>query len=149
MPGKAAGAVPWTTWALRVTAALYLSIPLGQSMLAGLFVTGDAALVAVHRINGEVFVAIALVQLLIAVLDLRARRQSGYPVTWRLIWLCGLALAVAAGQLGLGMARLVAAHITLGVTSAALGMFVFLAVLTETRPRPAQVADEVPAGEVR
>ncbi|MFE3824257.1 hypothetical protein [Streptomyces sp. NPDC059092] len=140
-------AVPWTTWALRVTATLFLLMTLAQGLLAGLFVTGDVDLLPVHSAVGGILSVVALVQLVFAVMEFRAHRRAGRPATWQLSTLSTLVLVMTAGQIGLGMARVVAPHVFIGVTTAALAMLVLLVVLTDARPAPADAP--ALAGEAR
>lgn len=131
-------AVPWTTWVLRVTASLGLFSTLLQGLLAGLFVTGDVDLLTVHSVVGSAISLFALLQFAVAFMERRARKRPDEPGSWRLTGLSGLFLALVSAQIGLGMARVVAPHMFLGVTSAALAMLVLFVVLTETGPVPAR-----------
>ncbi|MFE3599720.1 hypothetical protein [Streptomyces sp. NPDC059142] len=128
--------VPRSTWVLRVTASLGLLSTLAQGLLAGLFVTGDVDLLAVHSAVGSTISLIALIQLAAALVERRARKKRDEPAHWRLTVLSGLFLALVSTQIGLGMARVVAPHIFLGVTAAALSMFVLFVVLTDSGPAP-------------
>ncbi|WP_133243186.1 hypothetical protein [Streptomyces scopuliridis] len=140
-------AVPWTTWVLRVTATLFLLMTLAQGLSAGLFVTGDVDLLTVHSAIGGILSVVALVQLVVAVLERRTRRRAGRPTSWQLSALSMLVLLMTVGQIGLGMARVVAPHVFIGVTTAALAMLVLLVVLTDARPAPADAP--ALAGEAR
>lgn len=137
MSSETIRAVFWTSRVLRVTAPLVLLGTLTQGLLAGLFVTGDVGLLAVHSTVGSTIPLVALVQFLAALLDRRVRRRPGEAATWRLPVLSGFFLALVITQLGLGMARAVAPHMFIGVTSAALAMLMTLVVLAETGPVPA------------
>ncbi|MFE3144433.1 hypothetical protein [Streptomyces scopuliridis] len=140
-------AVPWTTWVLRVTATLFLLMTLAQGLSASLFVTGDVDLLTVHSAIGGILSVVALVQLVVAVLEHRTRRRAGQPATWQLPTLSTLVLVMTTGQIGLGMARVVAPHVFIGVTTAALAMLVLLVVLTDARPT--QVDAPALAGDAR
>ena len=118
-------------------AALATAAATGASAPVGLFVTGDVGLLAVHSAVGSTIPLVALVQFLAALLDRRVRRRPGEAATWRLPVLSGFFLALVITQLGLGMARAVAPHMFIGVTSAALAMLMTLVVLAETGPVPA------------
>ncbi|MFC4014217.1 hypothetical protein ACFOY2_43815 [Nonomuraea purpurea] len=120
------------TWVLRATSALLLLATLAQGLLAGLFVTGDAHLLTIHSAVGSALCVVALVQVVAAVLERRWRKRTGGPLTWRPAFLSGVYLAMAVTQIGLGMARVVAPHMFLGVTMAAVAMLVLLIVLTES-----------------
>ncbi|ADI12901.1 hypothetical protein SBI_09783 [Streptomyces bingchenggensis BCW-1] len=136
MSSETTQAVPWTTQVLRVTSSLVLLCTLGQGLLAGLFVTGDVDLLTVHSALGSAIALVALVQFLTALLERRARKRMGEVITWRLTVLCGFVLVLVSVQIGLGMARVVAPHMFLGVVSAAVAMLVLLVVLMEASPAP-------------
>ncbi|AXG78854.1 hypothetical protein DVK44_15385 [Streptomyces paludis] len=123
-----------------MTAALFLFMTLAQGLLAGLFVTGDAGLLTVHSAVGGTLSVVAAVQVIAAVLDRRGRARAGQPAGRRLIVLSVLALVMTVGQIGLGMARVVAPHMFIGVTTAAVAMLALLLVLTENRWIPVQVS---------
>ncbi|MEV6039017.1 hypothetical protein AB0L65_48295 [Nonomuraea sp. NPDC052116] len=132
MPTDPIPKAPWMAWVLRATSALLLLATLAQGLLAGLFVTGDADLLTVHSAVGSALLVVALVQVVAAVLEHRWRKWAGGPATWRPTILSGAFLAMAAVQIGLGMARVVAPHMFLGVTMAAVAMLVLLVVLAES-----------------
>ncbi|TDD34095.1 hypothetical protein E1286_41295 [Nonomuraea terrae] len=105
-----ASAPSWIVWALRVTATAHLIGVLAQAALAGLFVTGDVDLLTWHQNNGGVTHAMLYLQLVSAVLLWRPARLSSRPA------LISLAMVlVETAQVALGNARLVAAHIPLGM----------------------------------
>ncbi|MFD5163153.1 hypothetical protein ACFWMJ_34720 [Streptomyces hawaiiensis] len=122
-----------------MTATLFLLLTLAQGLLAGLFTTGDVDLIAVHGAVGQALPVIALVQLVVALLERRVRRRAGCPATLRLPVLFLLIMLIMLVQIVLGFSRVVAPHMFLGVTTAALGMFALLLVLTDDRPSPAAV----------
>ncbi|MFC9425664.1 hypothetical protein [Streptomyces sp. NPDC056987] len=133
-----AAAARWTTQVLRATAALALLSTLTQGLLAGLFVTGDVGLLTVHNVLGSVISVFALVQFALALVERRVRGRRGEANSWRLTVLTGLFLVLVFAQIGLGMSRLVAPHMFLGVTAAALAMLVLFVALTEGGPAPSR-----------
>ncbi|WP_228022988.1 hypothetical protein [Streptomyces acidicola] len=141
MPRRSDSAVPWTTWVLRVTVTLFLLMTLAQGLLAGLFVTGDIGLLAVHSAVGGTLSVVALVQVAAAVLERRACRRAGLTPGWRLTALSVLVLVMTVGQIGLGMARVVAPHMFIGVVTAAVAMLALVVVLTETPQVPAAAGE--------
>lgn len=98
------------TWALRIFATAHLLVVLAQAMLAGLFVTGDVNMLEVHSINAGVLGVLAIGQLVAAILIWRP--GGGPPNAMRTA--AGL-LVVDFAEMGLGMARMVALHMPLGV----------------------------------
>ena len=106
-------------------AALFLLLTLGQGLLAGLFVTGDASILALHSAVGSSLPLVALVLVVVAMARRRAVRS------WRLVLLSLCALVFTAVQVALGTVRVLAPHIFLGVATAALATFVLVVAVSE------------------
>lgn len=110
-PGRRRSTRDWPWWLFRVTLCVQALDSLAQAVLAGRFLSGDFAMLAVHEFNatrGVVIVAFA--QIVVAVL---AWRRSGGPGSLVvLVVLLGLATV---GQIVLGFTRVLGLHIPLGV----------------------------------
>ncbi|MEU0402130.1 hypothetical protein ABZ318_18205 [Streptomyces sp. NPDC006197] len=107
---------------------LLLLDTLFQAALAGLFVTGDVALLAWHATNAILLSVLAVLVCVAAVVVWRAARRSGWPA------LLGVVLVAAVGvQNGLGESRELGGHIPLGMTI--FGIAVVLAYWSFTSPR--------------
>jgi hypothetical protein len=111
----------WAVWSLRTTALLASLLVLTQAVLAGLFVTGDVGMLELHSVNAGLVISIAFLQLIAAVLVWRPGRGAVWP-----IWASAAVFALAEAQAGFGYARLVSAHIPLGVAlfGASVGLLV-------------------------
>lgn len=116
-PPQARGASPPHRWAgalvvlLRVLSVLLVLDVLAQAVLAGLFVTGDVALLDVHGANATQVMTSLVLLLVVACALLRwPVRGPVAPLCWALVL---SALVVA--QIVVGFSRQVAVHIPLGV----------------------------------
>lgn len=96
--------------ALRTTTTSLAVLTLAQATFAGSFLGGRYEMLTVHRTNALVIAAVALGQAVLGVLI----RGSGYGPNW-LIWVPALVAAAVVGQTGLGFARVLGVHVTLGV----------------------------------
>jgi hypothetical protein len=97
--------------ALRLAATVNAAVVLGQAVLAGMILDGSDSAADAHRTNGQVFLAVTLVQLVLAVLLWRPARGPGWPAL-----ASGVLLTAAATQYSAGEDRNLALHIPLGVT---------------------------------
>ncbi|MEU3778820.1 hypothetical protein AB0F11_37585 [Streptomyces sp. NPDC032472] len=124
---------------MRATAVLVLLDTLAQAALAGLFVTGDLDLLAWHSANADILAALTLLQ------------TAAVAVVWRRLggpaWPLAASIALAAlvgSQQALGEARVLAAHMPLGMTifggAAAMVCWTFT-----YRPRRREAQQERPA----
>ncbi|MEV0411699.1 hypothetical protein AB0I68_13090 [Streptomyces sp. NPDC050448] len=124
---------------MRATAVLVLLDTLAQAALAGLFVTGDLDLLAWHSANAGILAALTLLQ---AGAAAAVWRRLGGPA-WPLAASIALAALVGAQQ-ALGEARVLAAHMPLGMAifgcAAAMVCWAFT-----YRPRPRPAEQELPA----
>ncbi|MGW4165092.1 hypothetical protein [Streptomyces sp. NPDC004788] len=100
----------WPLHLLRACAALVLLDTLLQAALAGLFVTGDVDLLAWHAANAELLQALAVLQALAGVLTRRLLPGPVWPAAAAV-----LLIALVGAQQALGEARLLAAHLPLGM----------------------------------
>ncbi|WP_062430560.1 hypothetical protein [Herbidospora daliensis] len=96
-------------WTLRITSALHLAGVLGQALLAGLFVTGDADLLSVHESNAGITHSLLYVQLVVALLFWRRHR-----VAWP-SWATGGLVAAETLQIWAGNERALGVHFPLGM----------------------------------
>ncbi|WP_067176669.1 hypothetical protein [Microtetraspora niveoalba] len=101
----------WIVWWLRIAATGHLAGILAQAVLAGLFVTGDVDMLALHRNNGGFTHVLLYLQLVAAILLWRPGRGPRGPA-WASAALVGLETA----QIALGQSRVLAGHFPLGVT---------------------------------
>ncbi|MEU8437022.1 hypothetical protein AB0F18_29795 [Streptomyces sp. NPDC029216] len=129
----ARGRRTWPVRLMRATAVLVLLDTLAQAALAGMFVTGDLDLLAWHSANADVLAALTLAQAAAAALLWRRLDGPRWPVA------ASIALtALISVQQGLGEARVLAAHIPLGMAvfgcATALVCWAFA-----YRPRPVPV----------
>ncbi|MEU8616248.1 hypothetical protein [Streptomyces sp. NPDC048623] len=114
--------------ALRVLTALFLLDTLLQAALAGLFVTGDVALLTWHAANAQLLGGLSVLACAAAVLAWRAARTSGWAA------LAAVALmALVNVQHGLGESRQLGGHIPLGMTI--FGLAAALTFWAFTSPR--------------
>ncbi len=97
-------------WTIRLTSALHLAGVLGQALLAGLFVTGDADLLSWHESNAGITYSLLLVQFAVAFLFWR-RARVGWPV-----WATGALIVAESLQIWVGMSRDLAVHFPLGMS---------------------------------
>src|SRR5688572_13402393 len=121
MSERAARVPGWAVWTLRGSVLSVALLVLAQAVLAGLFVTGDVAMLELHSINAGMVLAMAFLQIVGAILLWRPGQGA--------VWPCWASLAVfvlAQAQAGFGYARLVGAHIPLGVAlfGASIGLLV-------------------------
>ncbi|GLW09681.1 hypothetical protein Misp01_48100 [Microtetraspora sp. NBRC 13810] len=115
-------AVPgWIVWSLRIVAAVNVVAVLGQAMTAGMFVTGDVALLETHALNAGVLLGLALSMLVLLVLRWRPGRGSA---RW-ILPAVGL-LVLEGAQSAFGYLRVLQVHFPLGVLI--FGLSVGLAV---------------------
>ncbi|TKK85930.1 hypothetical protein FDA94_23830 [Herbidospora galbida] len=114
-------------WTLRITSALHLAGVLGQALLAGLFVTGDADLLSSHEGNAGVTHSLLYVQLVVAFLFWRRRR-----VAWPLWATAGL-VAAETLQIWAGIERNLGVHFPLGMAIFGGSAVVTLALWKVTR----------------
>ncbi|MER7466776.1 hypothetical protein [Streptomyces sp. NPDC097981] len=100
----------WPLRLMRTATTLVLLDTLAQAALAGLFVTGDLDLLTWHSANADVLTALTLLLTAAAVLVWRRPGGPAWPAA------ASAALAVLVGaQQGLGEARVLAAHMPLGM----------------------------------
>ncbi|NAS21934.1 hypothetical protein GT755_09580 [Herbidospora sp. NEAU-GS84] len=97
-------------WTIRLTSVLHLAGVLGQALLAGLFVTGDADLLSWHESNAGITYSLLLVQMVVAFLLWRRAR-----VVWPL-WATGGLVVAESAQIWVGMSRDLAVHFPLGMS---------------------------------
>jgi hypothetical protein len=100
-------------WALRVAGVLFALAVMGQAVSAGLFVTGDIAMLVMHGVNATVIVVATLVWIVAALLLVRRGRAARQLIVMGLI-----ALVITVAQMAVGGARILWLHIPIGV-----GMF--------------------------
>jgi hypothetical protein len=108
-------AAVWPWWLLRAGVSVQVMLAFAQPVLAGRFLAGDFAMLALHRTNGSLVGSLTLAQLVATVL---AVRYGGAPV--RLVIAVALLGAGTALQLFLGFNHIIGLHIPLGVTLVAL-----------------------------
>ncbi|MFI1657829.1 hypothetical protein ACH4ZU_23350 [Streptomyces sp. NPDC020472] len=113
---------------LRVLSVLFLLDTLLQAALAGLFVTGDVALLTWHAANAQLLSGLAVLECAATVLVWRAAHRSGWPVL-----LAVVLVAVVGVQHDLGEARELGGHVPLGMTI--FGIAVALAYWAFASPR--------------
>ncbi|MEV5507694.1 hypothetical protein [Streptomyces orinoci] len=133
----------WPVRLLRATAVLVLLDTLLQAALAGLFVTGDLDLLAWHAANAGVLSALTVVQTVVAVVVWRLLRAPGGPAAASAVLACLVSV-----QQGLGEARVLAAHMPLGMAifgcATALTYWAFTyrtSTTPQTGPSMAEVAE--------
>lgn len=100
----------WAVWPLRVVVSVVALLVLVQPVLAGLFVTGDVGMLDLHSIIASFLVMLVFLQIVAAILLWRPGRGPAWPIA---VSVGNFVLAEL--QSGLGYARVVAAHIPLGV----------------------------------
>jgi len=100
----------WPITLVRTLAVVVLVQVLTQAALAGAFVTGKLTMLDLHSANGNLLVLTTTGLLLATILLARAGRGPRWPVVFSVVLWCLVAV-----QVGLGFARLVGAHIPLGV----------------------------------
>lgn len=105
---------------LRGTVTLLAVAVFAQPVLAGLFLGGDSAMIAVHAGVASAIELLALVQIIVAVVLWRPGRGPGWPVFASI----GIFLAVFA-QSAVGYAHVLAVHVPLGAAMFA-GMLLLL-----------------------
>jgi len=98
--------------AFRIVAALQLLAIFAQAVFAGGFMDGAHALRAAHAAGGLVVLALAVVQLIVAVL---ARRREPGSRTTKLLIVGVLMLGAVVGQLAVGGSHLLAVHVPLAL----------------------------------
>lgn len=113
----------WAVWTLRCLVLLVTVLVLAQPVLAGLFVTGDVGMLELHGITASFLVALVAFQTIAAILVWRPGRGPAWPIL-----ASGAAFVVVELQAGLGYARVVAAHIPLGVLLFGLSVALLIAV---------------------
>lgn len=126
---------------MRATAVLVLLDTLAQAALAGLFVTGDLDLLAWHSANADILATLTLLQAVAALLVWRRLAAPAWPLA------ASITLAALVGaQQGLGEARVLAAHMPLGMAifGGAAAMLCW-AFTYRPRPRPRPAEQERPA----
>jgi hypothetical protein len=113
----------WTVWSLRWLTLIVTLLVLVQPVLAGLFVTGDVGMLDLHSINASFLTVFAFLQIVAAILVWRPGRGPAWP-----IWASVAGFLLAEAQAGLGYARVVSAHIPLGVALFGLWVALLIAV---------------------
>ena len=98
-------------WAFRTLITLHAVAVFAQSILAGAFLDGHYAMLALHRQNAIGLILLGYVQILVAIAYWRAGGGPSWP-----LW-ASVALSVAETvQFFLGLGRLIGLHVPLGVT---------------------------------
>jgi hypothetical protein len=111
------GATTVTLWVLRLLSALFAVLLAAQPVLAGRFLDGDYPALALHGGNGIALMAVSWLVLGATVLAWRPGRLPAWPIALTLLTSFLLPL-----QLGMGHARYLAVHLTLGVSLVAAGI---------------------------
>ncbi|GAA2139034.1 hypothetical protein [Streptomyces synnematoformans] len=121
---------------LRVMAVLCLLMILTQGLLAGMLMNGDVDSIDPHGVGAYVFEALALVQLVAAVMLWRRNRE----LKWVLSAGIGI-LLTAFIQVFLGLESSTSAHVTVGVLMAVMETTLLMRCLmlqvAEPEPEPA------------
>jgi hypothetical protein len=122
--------VPAALWGLRLAGVLFPLAVLAQAVFAGLFVTGDIALLDMHQVNAFVVLAAAVLWIIAAVVLSRAADASR-----GLIVLGVAALVVTLAQIAVGSSRILWLHIPLGVGMFAMAVRFAAAAFTYGKER--------------
>jgi hypothetical protein len=115
----------WAVWTLRGLVLLVAALVLLQSVLAGLFVTGDVGLLEAHSLNASFVTTLAFLQVIAAILVWRPGRGPAWP-----IWATLASFLLVEVQVGFGYARLVSLHIPMGVALFGLSIGLVAAVFS-------------------
>ena len=109
-------------WILATILGIHAAVAFTQSILAGMYMSGDMDAMELHGAFGSALTALTMVQGLAALLFLFPGRGAWWPlpVTALLFFVEGL-------QVGMGYARTLGLHIPLGVAIivVTIGMFVW------------------------
>lgn len=114
---------PTTQTMYQILVALSAGAIFAQPILAGEFLDGGYSALAVHQANGTVIGVLLLLTLVLQVV--RYRRAPSRPVKSDVIVLVALIIMVGV-EAALGTARIVVAHIPLGVLIATLALVLAL-----------------------
>ena len=120
-------------WLLRVSAALVAALVLAQSVLAGLFVTGDVGMLSLHSATASLLAALAFLQVVAAVLVWRPGRGPAWP-----IWASVMFFLLIEAQSAAGYARALALHIPMGVLMFGLSVALLSRAWSVRRARSAR-----------
>jgi hypothetical protein len=116
----------WISGTFRVLATLLTVLIFVQPVLAGLFITGNVAMLSMHSANATLIDLVSLVLVVAGVLVWRP--GHGSP---RLMILSIVAFVLILAQTGFGYARSLAFHIPLGVL-----LFTFAVLLLHRAYKP-------------
>ena len=111
-----------TWWFLVVVLGVHAVLAVGQPILAGALLSGNAEAISFHEAGGEMMHLTCFTQLVVSVLFWRPGRGPLWPVVATLL------LVVAEGaQIGLGEAHQLLVHVPLGVAivGSVVAMFVW------------------------
>ncbi|WP_267242544.1 hypothetical protein [Streptomyces sp. PR69] len=100
----------WPLIAVRALAIAFLLLTLVQAVLAGMFITGDVDLLALHEVNAHTIAFLSWLMVVSAVLLWRPGRGPWWPMPVTVL----IAFLVQT-QSGFGYSRSLALHIPLGV----------------------------------
>ncbi|MFJ9771459.1 hypothetical protein ACIRVF_09455 [Kitasatospora sp. NPDC101157] len=106
----AASAPRWPLILLRITATTQALLAVLQVVLAGSFLDGTYDSLGDHEGNGMTLATVVVVQLPVAFFVRRAGRGPLWP-----LWTTAVLAVAVSGQIGVGYARAVSVHVTLGV----------------------------------
>ncbi|MFI0424735.1 hypothetical protein [Spongiactinospora sp. 9N601] len=108
-------------WSLRVLTTVHLLGVLGQAVLAGMFVTGDVDMLALHSDNALYTHVVSILLTVAAVLVWRPGRGPSWPA-----WAGGALVVVETVQIVLGQDRRLALHMPLGMLIFGVSLMVTL-----------------------
>jgi hypothetical protein len=104
-------------WGLRLAGVSFALAVMGQAIFAGLFVTGDLAMLNMHVANAAVVLFAALLWIIAAILLAISDRAPK-----RLIVIGLVALVLTGAQMAVGGSRVLWLHIPMGVGMFALAV---------------------------
>jgi hypothetical protein len=124
----------WVWWVLRTVLTLQALDAFLQPVLAGRFLSGDFAMLALHRQNGTYVGGLSMAVLVLTFITWRL-----YHVQGRVVAGLGVLGPIAGLQIFLGFARSLSIHIPLGVAFIALsGWLMFWVWTHQPAPRPSK-----------
>jgi hypothetical protein len=110
-PAALSSRVAWPArWSFRSVITLHATAAFAQAVFAGRFMSGDYAMLRVHYINSQVVGALAIAQVVFAVLYWRPGGGSGRPAI-----ASAALLALEPLQIAAGIKRVIGIHIPLAV----------------------------------